>query len=426
MSPALERAELRIAAPPEAAPAPDTRPASASFDWRRPAVFVALGIVLALGAGAYVLHGRGQAALSLSVLFGTAFGVVLQRSRFCFFCMFRDWYDFRDPRGLLGLIVALATGLIGTTLVFGAWLPDAGTGRLPPDAFIGPVSIALVAAGLAFGAGMAISGSCVSAHLYRLGEGSGTAPFALLGTIIGFAFGFASWNTIYLATIANAPVIWLPQWLGYAGALISALGVLALLAYRLAQNGGPSRQDAVDDSDVFRRVFVARWPAWIGGAIIGALATASYFRVAPLGVTAEIGSRARQLAGALGLSPPRLEGLDSLRGCIAVVRDVLLSTNGAFVLALVASSLASALVAGQFTPSRPTPGQVSRGLAGGVLLGWGAMTGLGCTVGTLFSGITAGALSGWVFGAAVFAGITATLSGGRRLGFLPRAGTTAA
>jgi tartronate-semialdehyde synthase len=39
------------------------------------------------------------------------------------------------------------------------------------------------------------------------------------------------------------------------------------------------------------------------------------------------------------------------------------------------------------------------------LMGWGAMTALGCTVVTLLSGIAAFALSGWVFGAAVFAGV---------------------
>jgi uncharacterized protein len=31
------------------------------------------------------------------------------------------------------------------------------------------------------------------------------------------------------------------------------------------------------------------------------------------------------------------------------------------------------------------------------------MTGLGCTIGTLLSGISAGALSGWVFGFSIFA-----------------------
>ena len=202
---------------------------------RQPAILAALIIVLALGAAAYLLHAQGHAALSLSIIFGAVFGIVLQRSRFCFFCMFRDWYDEGDPRGLLGLLVALAVGIVGYTVVFGAWLPDAMTGRLPPDAFIGPVSGALVLAGLAFGAGMAISGSCVSAHLYRLGEGSPTAPFALAGTVAGFALGFLTWNTIYLAAVADAPVVWLPRWLGYAGAMLTAFALLILIAWALTR-----------------------------------------------------------------------------------------------------------------------------------------------------------------------------------------------
>lgn len=52
-----------------------------------------------------------------------------------------------------------------------------------------------------------------------------------------------------------------------------------------------------------------------------------------------------------------------------------------FVVGLVAASFASALAAGQFRPQRPTVSQAARGLTGGILMGWGAMTGLGCTVG---------------------------------------------
>lgn len=379
---------------------------------------MAAGVVLALLIIAYVAHGGGHARTALSLLFGATFGIVLQRSRFCFFCMFREWFDERDPRGLSGLIVALAVGAIGTFLVFGAWLPDASTGRLPPDAFIGPVGPALVLAGLAFGAGMAISGSCVSAHLYRLGEGSPTAPFALVGALLGFMLGFVSWNPIYLALIADAPVIWLPGYLGYAGALIGSVVALSALAYVIHRNH--ARRDADHPADPFTAIFIARWPAWIGGAIIGVLATLSYLRVAPLGVTAELGARARQLAGVAGVAPTRLEGLDSLRGCIAVVRDLALSDNGVFVLGLIAASFAAALTAGQFKPIWPTSRQVAQGLLGGTLLGWGAMIGLGCTVGTLFSGISAGALSGWVFAAAVFGGTAITLVLGRRTGLLLR------
>ena len=412
--------EARLSSPGEQLKTPGIDPASLPFQWQRPHIAVSGAVLVALAVGAYVLHGQGHAAPALSLVFGAVFGVVLQRSRFCFFCMFREWYDDGDPRGLFGLLVALATGIVGYTLIFGAWLPDATTGRLPPDAFIGPVSVALIAAGLAFGAGMAISGSCVSAHLYRLGEGSPTAPFALLGTVGGFMLGFATWNDIYLSTISGAPVIWLPRWLGYAGALLAAIALLTLIAWALSRTSRPIDSPSTPARDLPEALLTKRWPAWIGGAIIGMLGTFAYFRVAPLGVTAEIGNRARQAASTLGVAPSRLEGLDTLRGCISVVGDVLLSRNGAFVLALVAASFAAALAAGQFTPAWPSRGQIVRGLIGGLMLGWGAMTGLGCTVGTLLSGIMAGALSGWVFAAVVFAGIAITLSVGRRAGLLPR------
>lgn len=378
-------------------------------------MWFAFAVLASLAGIAYLLHGAGQPSLALSVLFGAAFGIVLQRARFCFFCNFRDWYDARDPRGLHGILAALGVGVVGYALVFGAWLPDSSSGRLPPDAFIGPVGPALVLAGLVFGAGMAVSGSCISAHLYRLGEGSPTAPFALAGSFAGFMLGVLSWNALYSVLIADAPVIWLPAWLGYAGTTLLSLATLGALAWALARTASPQARRAAR-GDAWAAVFLERWPSWIGGAIIGVLGMAAYLRVAPLGVTAEISGRAREAAQGLGIAPLRLEGLDTLRGCVSVVRDAVLSNNGAFVLALVAASFAAALAAGQFAPSRPTRGQAVRGLLGGLLLGWGAMIGLGCTVGTLLSGIMAGALSGWVFGAAVFAGVAGTLAAGRRLG----------
>ncbi|MGO4816015.1 YeeE/YedE thiosulfate transporter family protein, partial [Cupriavidus sp. 2MCAB6] len=68
--------------------------------------------------------------------------------------------------------------------------------------------------------------------------------------------------------------------------------------------------------------------------------------------------------------------------------------------------------------SLPRPPQILRGILGGVLLGWGTLVGLGCTVGTLLSGVSAGAVSGWIFGVALLVGATVTLKLGRRLGVL--------
>ncbi|MCE7985048.1 MAG: hypothetical protein DYG89_28065 [Caldilinea sp. CFX5] len=64
-----------------------------------------------------------------------------------------------------------------------------------------------------------------------------------------------------------------------------------------------------------------------------------------------------------------------------------------------------ALLGNRFRWSPLTLRNGGTALVGGVFMGWGAMTALGCTVGTLLSGIAAFALSGWVFGAATLAGV---------------------
>ena len=127
------------------------------------------------------------------------------------------------------MLVAIATGSIGYALIFGQFLPDTSTDRLPPVAHIGPVSWVLVVAAFAFGIGMSLSGACISGHLYRLGQGYLRAIPALFGTLIGFVLAFLSWNWLYLNAISDAPTIWLPHYVGYSGALLITLSALLSL-----------------------------------------------------------------------------------------------------------------------------------------------------------------------------------------------------
>lgn len=383
-----------------------------------PVITLTLVIVLGLAAWAWQLASLPQTgrALSFSLLAGTVFGVALQRSRFCFYCITRDYMAGRDARGLLGLVVALAVGTLGYHAIFGAFLPIPAPGRLPPGAHIGPLSWVLAMGAGAFGLGMALSGSCISAHLYRLGEGAIASLFALVGALVGFGLGFASWNTLYAAVIRDAPVVWLPNHLGYGGSLALQLAALGLVAAWLLRgqrlraarqtstvaSGNP--QHAAPPVGLFHVLFGQRWPTYAGGLLIAGLGTVAYFRVAPLGVTAELGSIARTLADSAGALPAKLEGLDGFAGCATIVKQALLSNNGVFVAGLVLASLASALLAGDFRPVWPSLRDVLRNFAGGVLMGWGGMLALGCTVGTLLSGIMAGAVSGWVFAACCVAG----------------------
>ncbi|ABR90998.1 Uncharacterized conserved protein [Janthinobacterium sp. Marseille] len=359
--------------------------------------------VLVLAAAVWFSHTLGSIAeggreLALSALFGIAFGIFLQRSRFCFFCVSRDFIERRDARGLLGIIAALVIGILGYHLVFGAFMPTPTIGRLPPQAHIGPVSWILAAGAISFGFGMAIAGSCISAHLYRLGEGSTVSPFALLGALLGFVLGFLSWNKFYLSGIQEAPVIWLPHHFGYAGSAALQLTVLAALAIWLWR--GHKTQEAGPGSKWERR-----WPAYVGGLLIGFLGVLAYFRIAPLGVTAELGSIARTAADQLHWLPSRLEGIDTFSGCATVIKETLWSKNGVFVISLILGSLAAALSAGDFKPRRPKLPEIGRAFIGGVLMGWGSLIALGCTVGTLLSGIMAGAASGWVFALFLFGGL---------------------
>lgn len=104
-----------------------------------------------------------------------------------------------------------------------------------------------------------------------------------------------------------------------------------------------------------------------------------------------------------GWLPGFMPGLDErLAGCVAVVVHTI-TTNGWLIAGIVLASFAAALPGRRVRIERATAYSSATAALGGVLLGWGAMIGLGCTIGVLLSGTHAMALSGWVFGAAVFA-----------------------
>lgn len=380
---------------------------------------LALAILTALIWLGFHVHDSLGRQTSFVLIGGAAFGFVLQRSRFCFFCILREWMEEGDGRGVLGIIAALAVGTLGYLVLFGAWVPDPTAGFLPPRAHIGPVSWVVLLGGLCFGIGMSLSGSCLSAHLYRLGEGSWASLFALAGAAAGFMLGFAVWNRLWSMTLADAEATWLPASLGYAGAGALQLLVLAALGVWLLTRAQPSglRSPANDNSlaGLWRRIMIQRWPAWVGGLGVGLIGTAMYLRADPLGVTAEFSRHSRDLGTVLGVVPDRLEGLDRLAGCIVSETAQLVGNNGIFVLSMIAASFAAALLADQFRVEKRPPRTLASALLGGVLLGFGSMIALGCSIGTLLSGISALAISGWLFALAMVAGIWISLPVRKRL-----------
>ena len=371
---------------------------------------ISLAVVLTLFLIAFILSsGSNAGSAPISLLIGAGLGLLLERGRFCFFCIFRDGIEDKNSTPFLSVLTAIATGSIGYAIIFGQFLPDTTTDRLPPAAHIGPVSWVLVLSAFAFGIGMALSGACISGHLYRLGQGYLRAIPALFGTLIGFVLAFLTWNWFYLHAIADAPTIWLPHYVGYSGSLLITFALLlsiAVFAIKFGKNSEPVTSVLTGNISLIntsKRLLVERWSPLITGALVGIVGMIAYLRVEPLGVTRQLSTQARTLMAENEIGPESILGLDRMAGCIAVVSETI-TNNGWLVLGLVATSFAAAFAGGRFRFTQLTLKNSSTALLGGILLGWGSMTSLGCTIGVLLSGTQAFALSGWVFFLFVFLG----------------------
>jgi uncharacterized membrane protein YedE/YeeE len=372
-------------------------------------------ILVAIIAGALVLSTSSVSDSSrpISLLIGAALGFVFERGRFCFFCLFRDATESRHTRPLLSVVTAIAVGAIGYAVMFGLYLPNSKGEGLPPGAHITPVSLPLIVGAAAFGLGMVLSGACISGHLYRIGQGYLRAIPALIGSLIGFGLGFFTWNTLFLEQVSESPVLWLPRWLGYSGSLALVLFVLAVLAiFLLRVNRQPADepiQQPLQSQKVGEQIidvfFTRRWTPVATGTLVGLIGVVAYIRTTPLGVTSQLSSISRSVLDSRQLLPEVLHGIDMLRGCVAIVSSTI-SNNGWLVIGFVAASLAAAVGGGRFKLQVPTLGNSASALLGGVFLGWGSLTALGCTVGVLLSGTQAFAVSGFVFLVVVFATVT--------------------
>ena len=369
-------------------------------------VWFAFGTFVALVILAFGLASRQTADPNapVSLLIGAALGLAFERGRFCFFCIFREAFEEQKTRQMLSIVTAIAVGAVGYALMFGLYLPNPKGEGLPPAAHISPVSLPLILGAFAFGIGMVLSGACISGHLYRIGQGYLRAVPALVGSLVGFGLGFFTWNTLYLEQVSESPVLWLPRWFGYSGSLLLTLVVLVFVGWLLVR-WDRTTDDASTTSttarvrtaaDLRELLLVRRWSPIATGAIVGGIGIAAYLRTTPLGVTSQLSTISRSVLDSRNALPEVLHGIDMMRGCVALVSSTI-TNNGWLVIGLVVASFAVAVGGGRFKLQMPTVGNSVTAFIGGVLLGWGSLTALGCTVGVLLSGTQAFAVSGVVF-----------------------------
>ncbi len=404
-----------------------TTPAQSRWPRHATAGVLATAVALVLA----LVLGRVWAAAAVYWIVGLAFGFVLQRSRFCFTAAFRDLFLLGDGRMLRGVLAGLGVATMGFAFVMYNYVPRLAPELLPAFAGISPVGPTTLIAGLLFGFGMVIAGGCMSGNLYRIGEGYVASVVALLGMLGGLIAMMLTWNWWYSALIARQPTVWLPHTLGWTGAvvltLLGLLGVYALLVWWEQRAdmlmptfpAGPELPPAsVREhwAGVLRRVFVTGWPAVGGGVALGVIGMLSYLYERPVGVTGELGRWSHGLFAALGGEHVELAGAE-LGPCMTVVATAFATKELYMVLGLVIGSFVAALLAGEFKLRVPRQGRrYVQTLGGGILMGYGAGLGIGCTLGAFFAGIPSLSLSGWVFGLGLLGGAWAGVGAIRRIG----------
>ena len=71
---------------------------------------ISLGVIAALLATAFLLSSSENSSTApISLLIGVSLGLLLERGRFCFFCIFRDGIEDKNTTPFLSILIAIAT-----------------------------------------------------------------------------------------------------------------------------------------------------------------------------------------------------------------------------------------------------------------------------------------------------------------------------
>ena len=327
------------------------------------------------------------------------FGFVANKTNFCTMGAVSDMLHM-GSRGRLGAwFFAMGLAILGTQGLHAAGLVDlAGAMYLTPNfGWLG-----YVAGGIAFGVGMTLAAGCGQRNLVRLGGGNLKALVVLL--VLGITAYTTVRGLLGLAriTVFEAPNVDLEMHglddqgvatllapvLGMedAGSVRTALAVLlggGLVAFALAQS-------------TFRRSA----DNLLAGIVIGAVITGGWF------VTGYIGND--------DFEPVPLESMTFVAPTGNVINYLMTFTGStinfgiAAVLGMIAGSFVYAVTSGSFrVETFGTRSEMVSHLVGGLLMGFGGVLALGCTIGQGVTGVStlaAGSLiavASIIFGSAI-------------------------
>lgn len=338
-----------------------------------------------------------HAALVAQVLWAAfalalAFGAIAQRTHFCTMGAIADIVHMGDWTRMRMWVLAVAVAVLGfNAMVALGWLQAGKTIYAAPRL----AWLSHMLGGLLFGAGMVLASGCGSKSLVRLGAGNLKSLVVLamlaigaLATLRGVT-GVLRVNTVDRVTldlpagqdlpslVAQASGLPVPQLAGLIGSAVCVL----LLGWVLKAPAGRSGE------------------VWLGGAGSGAVIVALWWVSGRLGYLAEDPNTLEEAF--LATNSRRMESL-SLAAPVGYALDWLLQFSDAgkrltigivAVAGVLLGSSGMALASGSFRwEGFRGVEDTANHVAGGLLMGVGGVTALGCTIGQGLSGLSTLAL----------------------------------
>jgi uncharacterized membrane protein YedE/YeeE len=300
-------------------------------------------------------------------LIGMAFGVVMQRSRFCMVAAVGNFWLIRDLRQGYAFLAALTVAVAGTQFVeAGGWVAVADSAYRHGSINVGGALVG----GLVFGFGAVLSGGCVARTVVLASEGQ----LGSLTALAVFAGGAALAQFGILAPLRIATMEWSTVQLGVDNSLASRFGLSPIMASLLVLAGGVGML-------LWARMRAADLRLVGAGAAVGLLVVLGWWLTGHV-VQGEF----------LTVRPESL----TLSGPFARVAWMLatgVNPGGWFGLAFAAGALAgsflSAMARGNFHWRKPSASVgIGRYAMGGLLMGLGAMWAGGCNIGQGITGVS--------------------------------------
>ncbi len=324
------------------------------------------------------------------LILGIIFGFILQRGRFCMNSAFRDIILLKEFKLAKSVALAILVSMLGFSI-----MSFAGIITLNPKQFAWGGNIV---GGLIFGVGMVLAAGCASGTTYRVGEGMMGSFIALLGFAGGAYFTKIGVLNPIAKTLQDNTKITNPD--GSALTLFGDLtpifmliiGIVGIVTigyfwiWRELRAKKRENKPLLDFSNFGHKIFKQGWHWAVTAIAIGIVACFAYVSSAaagrnyPLGIT----------GGWVGWNKFWNTGVDSALGWETWL-----------VIGIVIGAFISAIIAKEFKLRTPKHAKtIVIQFVGGLAMGFGAITAMGCNIGNILSGfplLSLGSLLSGVF-----------------------------